>query len=297
MSIEIKNEQSELRLAYDTIFKGVFTENSDVLCKMIYDLTGIETTKGELMIGYETVPLSIKSKVYKGDILVKISEYDYILIEMNYRRDSSVKERNVTSLIRIANQVFKEGTDDKDLSNYRFILINFNNYKTKYESNKCYDKSMLRNDRGKVTSEVYRIYDISLAKCQKMVYNENVRKLPKMIRWGAIMLEYDYRKISKILGDDMLTREEKRRFIMTIKELKGKDRIMKDWMWEEHYRLKEQGELRTAREDGREEGKENTLFSIIKNMLKKGSDYSYISDITGKSIAEIKKIESNMQVN
>ena len=33
--------------------------------------------------------------------------------------------------------------------------------------------------------------------------------------------------------------EEKEKFLGTMREITGDERVMKDWMWEEHYRLKE----------------------------------------------------------
>ena len=44
----------------------------------------------------------------------------------------------------------------------------------------------------------------------------------------------------------------------------------------------------------REEGKEENTISIIKSMLNKKTDYKFISEITGKTIKEIKEIENNM---
>lgn len=35
------------------------------------------------------------------------------------------------------------------------------------------------------------------------------------------------------------------------------------------------------------------IVEIIKNMLEEGTDYNFISKITGKTIDEIKKIETN----
>jgi predicted transposase YdaD len=46
---------------------------------------------------------------------------------------------------------------------------------------------------------------------------------------------------------------------------------------------------------GIERGTEVTLVNTIKSMLKKSFSYEDISDITGKSIEEIKKIEKSMK--
>ena len=129
-----------------------------------------------------------------------------------------------------------------------------------------------------------------LVKCRELVYDINVINLPNVVRWDAILLEESIDKISNILGDDMLTMEEKERFINTIEDVNNDETIMTEWMREENARLKHAGQMSYANEEGVEENKKE----VIINMLNKGSTYEFISDITGKTIEEIKKIEKNM---
>ena len=66
--------------------------------------------------------------------------------------------------------------------------------------------------------------------------------------------------------------------------------------------MREENVLRTAREDGLKEGIKKGIkqgiqeekLETIKNMLKNGLDYQTISEVTGKTIMEIKNIESSM---
>ena len=104
--------------------------------------------------------------------------------------------------------------------------------------------------------------------------------------------------------------EEKEKFLGTMREITGDERVMKDWMWEEHYRLKEQDELETALAEGLEKGykkgvsegrkkgmerMEKTLENVIQNMINKNIDYQTISEVTGKDIDTIKKIEKRIK--
>ena len=52
--------------------------------------------------------------------------------------------------------------------------------------------------------------------------------------------------------------------------------------------------LQEGIEKGLQEGIEYNMVSMIKNMLKKKADYNFISEVSGKSIEEIKEIERNM---
>ena len=104
--------------------------------------------------------------------------------------------------------------------------------------------------------------------------------------------------------------EEKEKFLGTMREITGDERVMKDWMWEEHYRLKEQDELETALAEGLEKGykkgvsegrkkgmerMEKNLENVIQNMINKNIDYQTISEVTGKDIETIKKIEKRIK--
>ena len=118
--------------------------------------------------------------------------------------------------------------------------------------------------------------------------------------------------------------EEKEKFLNTIKEVNDDERVLEDWMWEEHYRLKEIDERNTALQEGREEGFklgheegieqgikegikegieqgieqgiEDNKKEVIINMLKKEMDYNVISEITGKTIDEIKEIKEKESI-
>ena len=105
--------------------------------------------------------------------------------------------------------------------------------------------------------------------------------------------------------------EEKERFMNTIEDVNNDDVILQEWIAEENERLKNEGQLSYAREEGielgREEGielgkeqgieigKEESIIELIKNMLVKGTDYEYISEITGKTIDEIIEIENGIE--
>ena len=138
-----------------------------------------------------------------------------------------------------------------------------------------------------------------------MLYNdiENAHKLPKLVRQGAILYtdinnDEGIEFIKKVIGDDLLTMEEKDKLINRINETKNNKRIIQEWMVEDNNRLREANILNTAIEDGIEQGielgAESKELEVIKKMLNKNTDYEYISEITGKSIDEIKEIHSNL---
>lgn len=285
-------------LIYDTIFKAIFERESDILIKMMKDIFEIDDTKDTFTFsGFESNSSSKSGKTYRGDITIKLSDKSFIIIEMNYRKDKSAIDRNMVHLVRVHSRLLKSGTKDSELKKYRIRGLNLNNFNN--DSSEAIENFALCNLKtNKVVSMVYSFCNISLVKCRELVYDININNLPKAVRWGAILLEEDIDKISQILGDDILTMEEKERLFKTIEDVNDDDNVMQEWMLEENARLKYEGQMSYAREEGIEEGieqgEENSKIEVIKNMLVEGSDYVFISKVTGKTVEEIKEIENSI---
>ena len=294
--IEKNKEKGETKLLiYDVIFKAVFERVPDILIKMIREILNIEESNDPFIFsGFESNSGSFNGKTYKGDVTIRLSDKSIVIVEMNYRKDKSVIDRNMIHLTRILSQILKSGTPDNDLKDYRIRGLNLNNFNN--DTDEWIEHFAICNIKtNKIASNVYSFCNLSLVKCADLLYDNDIKNLPKGVRWGTILLEKDIDKISQILGDDMLSMEEKERLLQTIEDVNDDEEIVKAWMLEENARLKYKGEMAYAREEGLEEGIQQGIeqkeFEIIKNMLNKNIDYDTISDITGKSIDEIKLIE------
>ena len=88
----------------------------------------------------------------------------------------------------------------------------------------------------------------------------------------------------------MLSMEEKKSFINKIRELNDDEKVVKDWVWEENARIRYNNDIAAAEEQGIESNKREIIIS----MLNKKMDYNTISEITGKTLEEIKEIENMM---
>lgn len=142
------------------------------------------------------------------------------------------------------------------------------------------------------------------------MYDINISNLPSAVRWGAILLEENIDKISQILGDDLLAMEEKESLLKTIEEVNDDKTVMQEWILEENARLKHEGQMNYAKEEGLKEGIEKGIeqgieqgiekgikeekVETVKKMINEGTDYVFIAKITGKTIKEIEEIARNM---
>lgn len=286
-------EKLKMTLASDVLFKKVFFSEGSVLLKMLQDILDIREDSGITIIGYETRSKNIFGKSFRGDLLVTLSDRTYVSIEMNNSNPKNSLSRNMIHLFRIHSDMLVKGMPDSELEKYRLYQLNFDNFRN--PSREAIEKyAFCSLTTGKVRNLIYTFCDVDLEKCRKLVYNVNVREVSKDIRWGAIMTSNDIEEISKLLGEDMLSMEEKDKFLNTVRELNEDEKVVKDWMWEENDKLRYYNDLEASKEQGIEQGIEDKSKEVVINMLNKNMDYETISEISGKTIEEIKEIENDI---
>ena len=116
----------------------------------------------------------------------------------------------------------------------------------------------------------------------------------KVIKWGTILYTKDISEISDIMGDDLMPKEDKKRFIEVITELDEENRTFTD---EEIIQLTEwkmEAERLAAREKGLQQGINEGQTKIVTNMLKENYKIEEIRKITGLNEEEIIKIKETL---
>ena len=230
----------------------------------------------------------INGKTFRHDMIISINDKEFICFEMNANKYAYSINRNFIYLIDYLLSKLPKNIKVADLNDYRVELLNLNMFGN--ASNEVLEEATLEYSHSKrKATEMIKIIDFNIAKCYDMMYNEDVEK-SKIIRWGSIFKAETIEEISDLLGDDLLTMEEKERFLNSIRAVNGDEEIVAAYRNERNERWK-----RESIENGlREEGKEENTISIIKNMLSEKIDYNTISKVTGKTMEEIKEIENNM---
>ena len=286
------------KLSYDVMFKAVFMREKKILLKMIKDILdikediSIETV--EIMPGYEVEPLSQNKRTFKTDLLIKLNDDTYVNLEINRRSNDDILYRNVLQLSRIYSEVINEGSDLVEISKKMLRELNFNTFKT-YSGKPVENIALCEVESGKVINMLFNICNIDIELSRNIMYNKNIEKENRAIKWGALLDSDSTSDIDRIIGKDILSMEEKESLINTIKEVNNDKKILQEWMLEENARLSFEGEINTARREGIEEGAISKERELIISMLKKKMDYETISDITGKSTQAIKEIEREIK--
>ena len=229
-----KDKNRIIALSSDVIFKAVFKRCERVLVNMIKDIFELEedSDKPITIVGYESVPLKKNGKTYRADLVVTLSDKSRVLVEMNNSNDEEVIDRNLVQLVRIHSDMLPKGLEDVNLNEYRLKGINFNNFpNVTGEAIEIFAFCNIKTNR--VVSLMYSFCNVDIEKCYNLVYDIGIEKLPKAVRWGAILKERNIGKISDILGEDMLNMEDKNEFIEAIEEVNDDENILNDWMLEE----------------------------------------------------------------
>lgn len=298
VKLEIEKEKTKemdiKETAYDIFFKAIFDRERECLFKILKIVLDIKERFDNpiIMIGYEIPGINKNSKINKTDMLIELNDNTYIHIEVNRKKENNVLSRNIIQISRIYGMLRKSGNNDKELDTLKVKQLNVNAFPT-FTGKPIEYIVISEKESGIIVSEILNFCNIDIDKCYEILYNKNIKDIPKSVRCGAIFKAKSLKEMSYILGDDILTMEEKEKFLNTVKEVNSDDRILQDWMVEDNARMKFENQISTAWLDGREE----KTLEVIKNMLNKNMDYNTISEITGKSIEEVKKIEKNIEDN
>ena len=51
--------------------------------------------------------------------------------------------------------------------------------------------------------------------------------------------------------------------------------------------------MQQGRQEGMQQGRQERNYEVVSNMLKKNTDVDFISEVTGMSVKEIKKLKKN----
>ncbi len=307
---KILNELTLPFLMYDIVMKAIFIDEVNILAKMISDITGIDYNllKDNMILEVNELPINVKDeKAKRCDFILKIDKDNILNLELNTSYYPGLIIKNLSYLFGIYSSTTKRG--DSYNENILIRQINLNCYKEL--SNKPLSKYMLREEEtNQIYSKSIVIYDLNVVNCNDVYYNQgNKEDIPNYVRWGALLYNKDFDKIPEI-AENIMTKEDVMKIMDKMDKLTSDSLFMSELEYIRMYEKEEKAKMeyacslaaeRAAKEasekahakglaNGRAKGREETIILTIKKMVSKNMALSDISDITGKSIDEIKKI-------
>ena len=144
----------------------------------------------------------------------------------------------------------------------------------------------IMNEKGELYVKNFIIYEINMDYYDKIWYSKNKEEIKK--NQYMIMLDLDKKELENMPKDKIVDK------YITNVTIVNDDPEFQKYMSEEEDKKKIQNSLLfEAKEEGISKGISQEKVSIVKNMLKKNMSIEDISDITGLSIEEIKKISND----
>lgn len=266
------NEITELKtfdMCNDYMFKSEFRsiEARKVVARFLNELTGIDidVIMNADFQGGELTKLNENEKGKVCDCIIKISNDKRLIVEMN---------GNITNYIstKATSYAYSVITETTGINNkYPDILLicidNFNKYHT--------DKDILtfqsRDEDGNLENDLYKSIHIILENSVNSEYNE-IKKFSKFLKMTNIDEMREFFKGDKDYMDAIDKVEE----------------FTKDPDFIGYYDASKQYKI--DMNEAHDEGVKQTKLELAKNFKEKGIDISIISEATGLSIEEIKKL-------
>ena len=297
-------------LTNDVLFKSVMMRNKNILRRFLVELLNLKVDDNDkiVFLNKELIKDHIKEKGGTVDIYVKIGDKYFIDIEMNKSSFSTVKIRNYLYVEKLHSLMLEEGDEYKALKANNLYQLNLN----ANESKKIIpfdNMTEISTITGIKTMECIQRYSVNLAYYEEMYYNEvEEMSFSEIFMAGLMSKNYNelYERMSIIFSPEELNKfmgdvinMGKKYFSIHAWEKEKLDALVQDNIREEAIEEGRAEGLEKGREEGltigRAEGFELKTIEMIQNMLNKKIDYNTISEISGKTIEEIKEIEKKMK--
>jgi len=283
-----ERKQVFIPLTRDFAFKTIMFKNTDLLKKFIVNTTDIDLSPNEInlvLLDKELIKHNFREKGKIADMVVKIKDNLILDIEVNSKPYEIVKNRNDRYLDKLATLQVEVGDDYTGYNNMLLYQINLNASVEEDGDIEPDEAQMMWKRKNIPFSNNKKIYSKYLVYYYKKYYNGD--KLSDDEIFMAALMSKNYTELYDIMSN-----------ILSINKL---DKFMKDVIdmgsWPKDFSLHEWGKEYLDKMEAYDEMvyyENKTIEKTIKNLLIKNMSYEDISDVTGKSISDIKKIEESM---
>ena len=308
-------------LIFDRMFKVVFNLNNKVLIKMLNDIMGLDINEeSKVIVSNSLIPYEESGRFFEQDLVIELDSESFICIEMNKDKNSYSFNRNFMYGMMYIRQKIDKNTSKKSIDGYNLKLLNLNMFPN--ECNELVEEAAFFYIKsGRIATKIFKIYDFNIDNNEEILYNGDEKK-NRLIRCSKILRATSYEDLIYWIGDDLLTMEEKEEFLRCIKMANRNGDLYREWISKLNNEMKYEMTLENAKKEallmgekqgieegeekgfkkgikqgvkkGKMEGAEEKALEVITSLLKQKIDYNVIAKATGKTIEEIKEIESNI---
>ena len=291
-------KMSMIPLTFDYMFKSLFIRRQDFLKDFLMEVLKKDLGKKDKdivisILNNETIKDNYNEFKKIADVFLKLNDDILLSIEVNRVKYEYRKTRNDRYIGKLIDSQVSKESDYRDLFYKKIIQLNIN----ALEKNKiCSEREIVQYDKitKKIICENPKVYVKYIENYRELYYNGD-RKRETI--WFAFFSTRTYVEAYNILLE--LYDEKKAQILMEeVIVLNSNDALLHEWEKEKFIAYETYCATMDATKEalakGMEKGMENESNEIIKNMLSKNMDINLISEVTNKSVEEIKKIEEKM---
>ena len=300
-------------LISDYMFKAIMLRNVDIFKNFLIETMNIDIKPEEnyiLFLDKELIKENFKEKGKIVDINVKLGNNLIIDVEVNREKFEIVKERNDLYLSKLDITQLEVGEEYRDLKNKYIYQLNLNAYPSSKENFKKRYIVEYDLENKEVFDLRKRKFVKNLVYYRDLYYNGGELLTNDEIFMAGLMSN-NFSELYSIMSN-ILSGNDLNKFIESVINMSNDEFILHAWQKEKFDKMIEERKKELALEEGLEEGrkigieegkiegkkeglkegKEQSTIEVIRAMIKNDASYEFISNVTGKSIEEIKKIEN-----
>ncbi len=292
--VELDKTCKLIPIVFDPCFKGIFLSNKNALKRLIISSLHLEKLPKDTKMTFgpnELLKENHKEYQKTIDMHAILDDNMHISVEINTEQFKNVKLRNFLLQTKLFSTLLEKGEKVSKLKDVYLFQLNINtrgkNYGIKENIIVPYDVTK---------KEVYHANFVIVLKYlevyRKLYYNKNIRDEETV--WLTALTAKSFTEVYDILKN-ILEENELDKFIRDVIRMSKDEFVLHEWEKEKLDALVEYEKISNAQEEGKiegiEQGSRQEKLEIAKNMLVKGTDIEYISEVTGLTKKEIEKIK------
>ena len=305
--VKLQLERPMIPLTFDKMLKAFFEDNIDIYKMFIISVVHLDLLKEDMNLEIKNTELPVSHyKEYKKtiDFNVDINKNILLNIELNKSYFKNVKLRNHFYKSKKISMNLKTGDDIKKIKELKNIQLNLN---VKDKSTTLGEDIVVQ--YSIITNTIYINNDITYIRYldyyRNLYYNGDV-ELTEDEYWLALLTSENYMELNDI-ASKFLSDETREKLVKDVIRLSNDELIFDEYEqmmgdklieYEEEQSLLEEGYdsgFQDGINTGFEQGIEQKELELIERMLKNKVDYETISQITEKTIEQIKEIEKGLE--
>lgn len=280
------NKEKDIKLLNpktDIVFQWLFS-NPNITKGLISSLIDEKITDIEIDLNKQILGENITDKTGILDLRAKINNTIECEIEMQMLYSKNFIPRLLYYWAKLYSKQLKRGNNYNEL--HKTICIAIINQNIPYlEDLKAHTKWQIREekDRTKILTDNLEIHIIEI---QKAIKEYDKDRKNKLLQWMMFLNEPGSMEVDRIMKKNKEIKEAK----VTLRELSEEESKQQIAELREKYILDTKDIFETGIEKGIEKGISNEKINIAKKLLKINMPIKQISEITGLSEEEIKKL-------